>query len=176
MFQSIALGTTTGFATAGISSWPPFSIFLLLFLSVQCACSGSTSGGIKADRLCIFWASVGAQLRRQLHPKACIPVRLGGHSLDADAVASVNLYIGLYLFIVFVVCMILCLFGQDMINAFSASLSHMGNVGPGYGSADGMSNYQHFTLMSKLMLSIEMLLGRLEIYGFIMIFFLRRWR
>ncbi|MCL1973577.1 MAG: TrkH family potassium uptake protein [Bacteroidetes bacterium] len=176
IFQSIAMGTTTGFATAGIALWPAFSLFLLIFLSIQCACSGSTSGGIKADRLCIFWISIGAQIRRQLHPQAYVSVRIGGHNLDPDAVASVNLYIGLYLIVILVVSFILSLFGLDMTDAFSASVAHMGNVGPGFGSADGMSNYAHFSVMSKLMFCIEMLLGRLEIYGFIMIFFLHKWR
>ena len=176
MFQSISMGTTTGFATAGIASWPAFSIFILIFLSIQCACSGSTSGGIKADRLYIFWVSIGAQIRKQLHPQAYVSVRIGGHHVDPDTVASVHLYIGLYLIIILMVSFILSLFGHDVANAFSASVAHLGNVGPGFGSADGLSNYADFPVMSKLMLSLEMLLGRLEIYGFMMIFFLHKWR
>ena len=176
IFQSIALGTTTGFATTGIASWPSFSLFILIFLSIQCACSGSTSGGIKADRLCIFWASIGAQVRKQLHPKAYVPIRIGGTILEPEMASSVSLFIALYLLIVFIVSLILSTFGQDMMNAFSASVAHMGNVGPGFGSADGMSNYAHYSIASKLTLTLEMLLGRLEIYGFIMIFFLKKWR
>ena len=170
LFQSISLGTTTGFATADSSLWPVFSVIVLIFLSIQCACSGSTTGGIKVDRFCIFWASVKAQIQKFLHPQAYIPVRVGGVSLEADAVASVNLYIALYFLIIFVVAALLSLFGYDILDSFSASVAHIGNVGPGFGSVGNMSNYSHFLAAPKMMCTIEMLLGRLEIFGFIMIF------
>ena len=170
MFQSISLGTTTGFATADSSLWPVFSVIVLLFLSIQCACSGSTTGGIKVDRFCIFWASLKAQIQKQLHPQAYIPAKVGGVTLESDSVAAVNLYISLYFFIIIVVAAFLSLFGYDILDSFSASVAHIGNVGPGFGTVGNMSNYSHFIAPPKIVCTIEMLLGRLEIFGFIMIF------
>ncbi|MDR2585672.1 MAG: TrkH family potassium uptake protein [Prevotellaceae bacterium] len=176
LFQSISLGTTTGFATADSSLWPSFSIILLLFLSLQCGCSGSTSGGIKVDRICIFKASLKTQMQKQLHPNAYIPVKLGKVTLEPETVASVNLFIVLYLLILFIVGFILSLFGHNLLDGLTSSIAHIGNVGPGFGSVGSLSNYAHFSTASKIVLTIEMLLGRLEIYGFLLIFFVYRWR
>jgi len=173
MFQSISLGTTTGFATTDSSLWPVFSVIVLMFLSIQCACSGSTSGGVKVDRFCIFWASLKAQIKKQLHPQAYVPVRVGGVTLEPDTVASVNLYIAFYFIIIISTAAILSLVGYDVLDSLSASIAHIGNAGPGFGSVGNMSNYSHFIAPTKFVCTVEMLLGRLEIYGFMMIFFLR---
>ena len=176
MFQAISLGTTTGFATANSSLWPVFSVILLTFLSIQCACSGSTTGGVKVDRFCILWASLKAQMQKQLHPQAYVPVKVGGVTLEPDTVSSVCLFISLYFCIILLVAAILSLFGYDMLDSLSASIAHIGNVGPGFGSVGNMSNYSHFAAPPKFVCTIEMLLGRLEIYGFLMVFFLKKWR
>ncbi len=175
-FQMISIGTTTGFATADSSVWPSFSILLLIYFSFQCACSGSTTGGLKSDRVFIFLSSVRAQLRKQIHPNAVVSIKINSHSLDRDVVYSVNLYIALYLFIVFLVTLLLSLFGLSIEDSFSSSVASMGNVGPGFGSVGSLSNYAHFPVMAKFLLSIEMLLGRLEIYSFILLFVIFRRR
>ncbi len=175
-FQVISIGTTTGFATANSAVWPSFSILLLIYFSFQCACSGSTTGGLKSDRIYIFFTSIKAQLRKQIHPNAVVSIKINNHTLDKDIVYSVNLFIALYIFIVFLVTLLLSLMGINIEDAATASVASMGNVGPGFGSVGSLGNYSHFPVMAKLLLSIQMLLGRLEIYSLMLIFVLYRWR
>lgn len=176
MFQSVSISSTTGFATADTSVWPRLSILLLIYLSIQCACSGSTTGGLKSDRVYIWWKSLKTQMKKQLHPNAVIPVRIGTHTIEPDLIASVNLYIVLYLFIVFIVTLLLSFMGLDFMDSFSASVANMGNVGPGFGSIGSLGNYGHFPILAKFLLAIQMLMGRLEIYSFLLIFLIFKWR
>lgn len=176
LFQTVSMASTTGFATTDTALWPRLSILILIYLSIQCACSGSTTGGIKSDRIFLWWKSVKTQLKKLIHPNAVIPVRLGNHTVEQDLIASVNLFIVLYLFILFVVTVLLSLMGLDFMDSFSASVANMGNVGPGFGSIGSLSNYNHFPVMAKLVLSFEMLLGRLEIYSLLLIFMIYKWR
>jgi len=175
-FQVISIGTTTGFATADSSVWPPFAILVLIYFSIQCACSGSTTGGIKTDRIFIFFSSLRAQLKKQIHPNAVVAIKINSHTVDKELVYSVNLYIALYLFIVFLVALALTFMGIDMLDSFSSSIASMGNVGPGFGTVGSLGNYAHFPISAKLLLSVQMLLGRLEIYSLLLIFVLYRWR
>jgi len=175
-FQVISIGTTTGFATADSSVWPAFSILILIYFSFQCACSGSTTGGLKADRVYIFFLSVRAQLRKHIHPNAVVSIKLNEHSLERDVVYSVNLFIALYITVVFVATMLLTLMGVNMEDSLTSSVACMGNVGPGFGSIGSLGNYFHFPTLAKLLLSIEMLFGRLEIYSIMLVFLIFRWR
>ena len=176
-FQVVATASTTGFAIADTSVWPAFSILLLLYFSLQCACSGSTSGGIKADRMLILFQSIKTQIKRLQHPNAIISTRLGDTTIENDTVSAVAIFILLYLAIVFVVTLFLSFFGIDLLSAFSSTVAVIGNVGPGYGEIAGsMGNFAAFPAPVKLVLSFTMLLGRLEIYGIIIIFFLRSWK
>lgn len=175
-FQVIACASTTGFATADSSVWPTLSILLLIYFSLQCACSGSTTGGLKVDRIYIFCQSFIRQLKKQVHPNAVLPVRVGNHTLDPDMVEAVNLFIVVYMAIIFIVTVLISTMGLDMLDSFSASVSSMGNVGPGFGSVGPLENYNHFPVMAKFILSVEMLMGRLEIYSFLLIFVLFKWK
>jgi trk system potassium uptake protein TrkH len=173
-FQTISLATSTGFATADSSIWPGFVIILLIFFTLQCGCSGSTSGGIKADRILISIFSFKAEITKRLHPRSVVPVRIGGHALDSDMVFGVNLYIVLYLFCVLISSLFLTLTGIDIMDAVSASAAHIGNVGPGFGSVGSLSNYNAFNGFSKFILSIMMIMGRIELFGFFILFSSRK--
>jgi trk system potassium uptake protein TrkH len=175
-FQVISCSTTTGFASADSSVWPNFSMLLIMFFSLQCACSGSTAGGIKVDRIWIFIKSVKTQVIRQLHPSAVLPVKVGSSTLEREMVYSVNLFIVLYIIIVFISAMLLSLLGVGTTEAFSGSIACMGNVGPGFGSVGSLGNYSVIPDLGKLLLSAEMLLGRLEIYPLMLLFAINRWR
>ncbi len=176
LFQTVSIASTTGFATTDTAVWPKLSILILIYLSIQCACSGSTTGGLKSDRVFLWLKSVRTQLKKQIHPNAVIPVRLGSHTVEQELISSVNLYIVLYLFIVFMVAVLLSLMGIDLIDSFSASVANMGNVGPGFGTVGSLSNYSQFPVMAKLLLSVQMLLGRLEIYSLLLVFVIHKWR
>ena len=176
LFTAVSYISTTGFATVDSSIWPPLSILILMFLSMQCACSGSTSGGLKTDRILIFWKSLRVQLKKQMHPTAVIPVRVGETIVDNSMVSAVNLYIVLYFLIIFIGGALLSVMGVDYMDSFSASIANMGNVGPGFGSVGGLGNFSQIPVMGKFVLALQMLLGRLEVYSLIIVFAIWRWR
>jgi len=170
IFQTFSLVSTTGFATTDSSVWPYFSILLLLFLTLQGGCSGSTTGGIKSDRILIAFYSIKSHITKRLHPKSVVPTRVGGQALDPDMVTGVNLFIILYLLCLFVVALLLSLTGLDIMDAVSASFAHIGNIGPGFGNVGSMSNYSAFNGFSKFILSLVMIMGRIELFGFFILF------
>lgn len=172
-FQVLSVGTTTGFANADSSVWPPFAIMLITFFTLQCACAGSTSGGLKVDRIVIFFQSLRRQFLKLQHPQAVIPVRINGQPIEDEAVDSALLFITFYIVIVFVTAVLLSALGVDTLTSFSASAATMGNVGPGFGSVGSMSNFTSIPDLGKFLLSINMLLGRLEIFGLLLILRLR---
>lgn len=175
-FNVASFISTTGFATADTSYWPSLSILILVFLSIQCACSGSTSGGLKSDRVLIFWKSFKVQLRKQMHPSAVIPVRVGSTVVESSLVSAVNLYIVVYFLLMFIGAALLCMMGVDYLDAFSASISNLGNVGPGFGNVGSLDNFSQIPAMGKFILALQMLFGRLEIYSLIIMFSIWKWR
>ncbi|MFO7739102.1 MAG: TrkH family potassium uptake protein [Thermodesulfobacteriota bacterium] len=175
-FQVSSLGTSTGFATADSSIWPGFSQLVMIFFTLQCACAGSTSGGIKADRIAIFWKSVQRHIKKIQHPKAIIPVRMGEDTIGEDLMEAILLYISLYLAVVFTSSIILAFMGIDVLTAFSGSAAAMGNVGPGFGEVGSMGNFSSIPDAGLCVLSAVMLLGRLEIFGLVLFIFIRGWK
>ena len=172
-FQLISLGTSTGFATTDTAAWPPFAILVLIFFSLQCACAGSTSGGIKTDRMVIFCKAIGQHFKRLKHPRAVIALKVDNSVIDPEIVVSSVLYLSVYLVVVFLSSIILAYLGVDPMSAFSASVATMGNVGPGFSMVSSLGNYSQIPDIGKWVLSIVMLLGRLEIYGFLMLLIFR---
>lgn len=175
-FQLISLGTTTGFATIDSAFWPPFSILVLIFFTLQCAMAGSTSGGIKVDRILIFLKSIKNQAKRFHHPNAVLSLKIDKKSLDNNLISNVFVFILIYIFIVFVSALILTALGVDSITAFSASAATMGNVGPGFGDVSSLGNYAAIPEFGKWILTANMILGRLEIYAVLSLLMLKTWR
>ena len=175
-FQVVSLITTTGFATADTNLWTPFAIVVLIFVSVVCACAGSTSGGMKVDRLLIFCKILMAKIRRQQHPNAIIRIRVDGVVQDAEMLNGVVVFIVTYIGLIFFATFTNTLFGQDLMTAFSSAVACIGNVGPGFGEVGSMGNFADIPVILKLQNSILMLMGRLEIFGFIQLIFLKWWR
>lgn len=175
-FNMISVGTSTGFATTDTSIWPELSQVLLIFFALQCACAGSTSGGIKADRIVLFGKSFSAHLKKLMHPNAVVPVRIDGHVVEDELVWRSVLYIGVYLAVVFIATVLLIIIGMDFKEAFSGTVATMGNVGPGLGSVGSTGNFGHLPDLAKWVLSLTMLLGRLEIYALIIFFAPGQWK
>lgn len=168
-FQVLSVGTSTGFANADSSVWPPLAQMILMIMTLQCACVGSTSGGIKADRLVMFGKAVRKQLKQLQHPRGIFRARIDGEGVSDDVLAAGVLYIGLYLLVVLVGGVILTLLGVDALSAFSGTIATTGNVGPGLGSVGSVGNYAGIPDSGKWVLTGTMLLGRLEIFGLIMV-------
>jgi len=175
-FQVLSVGTSTGFATADSSVWPSLSHMLIIFFSLQCACAGSTSGGIKTDRIVILWKTFVREIKLLQHPQAIIPIILGKQPIEEEAVVKGILYITLYLIITFVATVLLVSMGMHVVEAFSGTVATMGNVGPGLGRIGSMGNYAHVPAAGKWILSATMLLGRLEIYALIRFFMPNNWK
>ncbi|MGM0426733.1 MAG: TrkH family potassium uptake protein [Thermodesulfobacteriota bacterium] len=175
-FMVISLGTSTGFATADTAFWSALAQLVMIFFTLQCACAGSTSGGIKVDRIVIFWKGIGKRITQMKHPHAVITPKVDGTALNEDMIESSALYIVLYMAIVFLSSILLSTLGVDMLTAFTGSAATMGNVGPGFGMVGSMSNYSEIPEIGKWVLTADMLLGRLEIFGLALMFLLRSWR
>jgi trk system potassium uptake protein TrkH len=175
-FHVISLGNSTGFATADTSVWPSFAQLVLIFFTLQCACAGSTSGGIKVDRIILFWKAIVKRIRKMQHPTAVIKVKINGVPVDDDVVEVNILFISFYIVIVFLSALILTALGVDIPSAFSGSAATMGNVGPGFGMVGSMSNFSQIPEAGKWILTATMLLGRLEIFGLIIFFMAKSWK
>ena len=148
-FQVVSLITTTGFATADTNLWTPFAIVVLIFVSIVCACAGSTSGGMKVDRLLIFCKILWARIRRQQHPNAVIRIRVDGVVQDSDMLNSVVVFMVTYFGLIFFATFTNTLFGQDLMTAFSSAVACVGNVGPGFGDVGSMGNFADIPAILK---------------------------
>lgn len=175
-FQVITVATSTGFANADSSIWPPLSQLVLLFFTLQCACAGSTSGGIKVDRIVLFGKALRRRIMNLIHPKGVFVVKVDGAAVEDQAVESALVYILLYLGVILASTLCITAFGVDLLTAFSGVAAAMGNVGPGFGSVGSMSNYGNLSGPVKWVLTIDMLLGRLEIYALILFTMIRQWK
>jgi trk system potassium uptake protein TrkH len=175
-FQVVALISTTGFATADTNTWTPFAIVILIILSIICGCAGSTSGGAKVDRVLLYFKVLVARLRGQQHPNAIIRVRLDGMLQEERQVNAVTLFLTTYFVLILVGTLLSTLFGLDLLTAFSSSVAFIGNVGPGFGEVGSYDNYAALPSVLKIQGTILMLMGRLEIFGFIQFLFIRMWR
>ena len=176
-FQVISLVSTTGLASADSSGWPLFTIILLLYYSVQCGMVGSTAGGIKFDRIYIYFSSLVKQLKQILHPEGVYVVKINNHVVEQGMEKQISIFIVLYILTLFITTLLLSLFGIDGMTALSASIATLGNVGPGFGSVSSLANYSHLPDAATYILSANMLLGRLEIMNIlalILIFFRKR--
>ena len=174
-FNLISIGTSTGFATADTSVWPSLSKLLLIFFALQCACAGSTSGGIKADRIVIMMKSFYRHMQNLKYPNAVIPVRIDGNVVRAELVLKSILYVCIYMTIVFIATLLLVALGVDVVSAFSGSVATMGNVGPGLGAVGSVGNFSGIPDPGKWIFTITMILGRLEIFAFFIFFTPSQW-
>lgn len=175
-FQVVSIYTTTGFATVDTTTWPSFAIVILLFCTTICACSGSTSGGIKTNRMIVAAKLFANSLRQQRHPNAILKVKMDGSILEQGVLHTVAVFIVVYIMIAFAGTLLCTLFGLDLTTAATASLACIGNVGPGFGEVGSMGNYADLPVVIKYILSFLMLLGRLEIFGLFQLFMLSWWR
>jgi trk system potassium uptake protein TrkH len=174
-FNILSVGTSTGFANADTSIWPSFSQIILVFFALQCACAGSTSGGIKVDRVILLWKSFVHQIKQNMHPNAVIPIKIDGKAIPDSVVNKSVLYIGVYLGVVFVASLLLTALGVNLLEAFTGTVAAMGNVGPGLGSVGSVGNFNAIPVAGKWILSVVMLMGRLEIYAFFIAFTPKQW-
>lgn len=175
LFQGVSVVTTTGFAGADSNLWTPLCMVILTFFTIQCACAGSTCGGIKCDRMLLAFKVTKNKIRQQQHPNAVLRTKLNGVTQDDTTINFAMLYIVIYFFFIFIGTLINAACGIDFVTSFTASVTCMGNTGPGFGDVGSMNTFETLPALSKMTMSALMLFGRLEIFGLIQLFMLRWW-
>ena len=174
-FTVVSTISTSGFGSTDTNVWPVFSILILIYAGIQCGCSGSTTSGLRSDRVYLTVKAARAQLIKIAHPNAVVQVKSDGQTIDRDMITSVSLYVLLYLLITLVMAIVYAAFGLDLLTSVSASVSMMSNVGPCFGTfGSSMSSFAAAPELAKVLMGIQMIVGRLGIYSILLVFILYR--
>lgn len=175
-FQVVTLMTTTGYMTADFDLWPYFSKLMLILVMFVGGCAGSTAGGVKVSRLVILFKGLKRELRRILHTREVRPLTLEGERVVEGTVSSVSVFFFAYIVILLLCTAIVSLDEVDFTTAFSAALTTISNVGPGFMLVGPTCNFGFLSALSKVALTVTMLLGRLEIMPLLVLLFPSVWK
>lgn len=175
-FTVSSVMTTTGFAISDFDLWPELSRSLLLVLMVVGACAGSTGGGIKCARVLLLFKGLTAHIRRTLHPRSVTLVRTDGRVVEDSVLQGVYVYMTAYCLIGIASFLIISLDNFSMETNLSAVLACLNNIGPGLGMVGPTQNFSIYSDLSKIVLTLDMLLGRLEIFPLLVMLSPRTWR
>ena len=167
--------TTTGFATTDVDLWPDFSKAVILGLMVIGACAGSTGGGFKCARILIVVRGLRRNLRRAISPQKVQVVRINNHMIDEKVLENANAYLAAYVLILFFSFILVSVDQFSITTNFTAVLSCFNNIGPGLEAVGPTCNYGDFSWLSKLVLIVDMLAGRLEIFPILILFSRSTW-
>lgn len=175
-FQVSSIITTTGFCTTDFNLWPSFSKAIIMVLMVFGACAGSTGGGMKCSRIMLLIKGLFRNIRRVLRPNTVETVRINGRPMDERVLSNTNAYLSAYVMIICIGYLVISLDGFSMTANFSAVVSCFNNIGPAFAEVGPMYNYAGFSEMSKLVLTLIMLTGRLEIFPILALFSPKTWK
>jgi len=176
LFQASSIMTTTGYTTFDYEKWSAFSRSILFMLMFVGGCAGSTGGSIKVVRIVALIKLIKRELTKILHPRAIISVKFGDDPLSEDTLLNISSFFMLYMLIFILGSVAISLEGIDIISATSAVAATLGNIGPGFGFVGPTHTYSEFSVLSKLLLSFFMLLGRLELFTVIALMSPRFWK
>ena len=177
LFQVASIISTAGFSTADFDRWPELSRSILVCLMLIGACAGSTGGGIKVSRLIILLKSARCEVSRMMHPRSVNRVKLEGKTIDDEVLHNTLIFFVMYMLIVAVSTLLVASFDEcDFTTNLTAVIACMGNIGPGLGKVGPMGNFSEFSALSKIVLTLDMLIGRLEIFPIIMVFTPETWK
>jgi len=168
-FNIVSYMSTTGFANCDNSSWPWVAAVALMFVSFHCGCSGSTTGGIKIDRLIISFKAISTEVRRRLHPSSVSQVKFGSHYLPDSTVGGVMMFIVVYVLVILGSIVLVMIFGTPGDEALTGVIASVGSVGPGIGELGSLDNYSGQLSSAKIIYTLDMFLGRLEIYPLLVV-------
>ena len=175
-FQTSSIITTTGFATADFNLWPGFSKMILLILMFVGACAGSTGGGIKVSRFIIGIKTVFRDIKHMLHPRSVGGVKFEEKTVDNQTINGISVYFMVYFIIYLAILLLLSLEAFDFETNFSAVAACFNNIGPGFSAVGPTANFSIYSPFSKILLSLAMLLGRLEIFPILIVFTPSFWK
>ncbi len=176
LFQVTSLVTTTGFVTSDYENWAPFSRIIFFTLLFVGGCAGSTGGSIKVIRHYLLFRNGFLELKRLIHPRAVIPVRINNKAVPPEIILNVQAFFIFYILLFLLGSIIMSILGVDFVTALGATATCLGNVGPGIGTVGPVSNFAHIPEAGKWILSFLMLLGRLELFTVIIIFSSYFWK
>jgi trk system potassium uptake protein TrkH len=163
LFQVVSILTTTGYASADFQLWSDQAKIVLLALMFVGGCAGSAGGGPKIVRHLLIARYTLRELKRALHPRAVLPVKLGGRTVPDEVMRAVLVFFLFYL-LVFAVCTVVVVsLGADLVTGLTASIATLGNIGPGFNLVGPMAHFAHLHPVSKLVLTAAMWVGRLEV-------------
>ena len=175
-FQVAAIITTTGYATVDFDLWPVFSKIVLVALMFCGACAGSTGGGLKVSRHVIAVKDIGRYLGAGLHPRAVKKLRFEGKDVDSDTLHAIYTYYMAAFFVFTASLLLIALENMDLVSTFTAVATAFNNVGPGLGLVGPTCNFGHLSDLSKLVLTADMLIGRLEVFPMLMLIYPPLWK
>ena len=175
-FQVISIITTTGFVTADFGQWPAMSQMILVVLMFLGACAGSTGGGLKVGRMIILVKASLRELRRAINPNRVKAIKLDSAVIEKDVVITTSTYFVIYMFIIGISALVLTIDNFDFTTTVTAVVTCINNVGPGLAAVGPVENFADFSCLSKLVLSANMLIGRLEIFPIMILFMPSTWK
>lgn len=168
-FQVSSIMTTTGYATANFDTWPTFSKLVLVTLMFIGACAGSTGGGLKVSRIIIMYKSLKREAFKILHPNAVKQIKLDNVKVEEDVIRGTGVFIVTLIGIYAVSTLLVSLNGYDFATSTTAVAACINNIGPGLGMVSPVGNFSAFSVFSKIILSVDMLIGRLEVFPILLL-------
>ncbi len=174
-FQTVSIITTTGYCTTDFSLWPTAGMTILFLLFFVGGCSSSTSGSVKVVRIVVFMKLIRRGIYKRLHPTAVVPVKLGDRNLSSPVVSNIASFLFLYLTLFLLGTLLISIDSPDLITAASSVAACLGNIGPGLGEAGPVSNFSFYSDGSTLFLAMLMIIGRLELFTILLLFFPGFW-
>lgn len=175
-FQVASIISTTGYATVDFNQWPTFSKAILVVIMFFGACAGSTAGGIKVSRIVIMFKSVGKEISYLLHKRSIKILKFDGRKIEHETMRSINVFFISYMFIFAVSFILVSLDNFDFTSSFTAIATTLNNVGPGLEIVGPMGNFGSFSPLSKIVMMIDMLAGRLEVFPLLLLFSPSTWK
>ena len=175
-FAVASIITTTGFSTENFDAWPQLSWLILVLLMVIGACAGSTGGGIKVSRLVILCKELGSQLRRLLHPRSVKVLTVDGKPVSRETVQGVQSYMTLYFLVAAVSMLLVALDDLDFVTTVTSVVATLNNIGPGLSLVGPAGNFSMFSPLAKIVLTADMLFGRLELFPMLILLMPSTWR
>jgi trk system potassium uptake protein TrkH len=175
-FQVLTIITTTGYASQDFELWSPQAKMVLFLLMFVGGCAGSAAGGPKIVRHVLMARFTIRELKRTLHPRAILPVKLGGRVVPEHTLRDVQVFMLFYLLTFAVGAAVIVFLGADLMTGITASIVSLGNIGPGFDAVGPMANFAHLHPVSKIVLTLEMWIGRLEVLTVLVLFRFEAWR
>ena len=175
-FQVGSIITTTGYSTTDFNLWPSFSKSILVLLMFIGASAGSTGGGMKCMRIVLMIKAVRREIIRIIHPRSVYAVKLGGKVVDEETLSGVIMFFFTYIFIFVISVLVVSLDGKDLVSNFTAVTASISNIGPGLGIVGPMGNFSGYSVLSKLVFTFCMFVGRLEIFPILLLLTPTSWK